>query len=69
MMDKERLEEIKDKAIEEKVHYKHIGSNKGGWTKTYTLSKEDFNWLIQQVELGLVQQEQLRYMQEKTGKN
>lgn len=45
-----RLEEIKAKAIIEKVHFKNIKTGESGWTKTVTLSEEDFNHLVQQAK-------------------
>lgn len=48
-MDK-RLEEIKENAIKEKTHIKHIETGESRWGHTYTLMDTDFNWLISTVE-------------------
>ena|SRR5690625_1336150 len=50
-MSKERLEEIKERVIVDKVYYKYLDGTKGHWGKTYTLNEEDYNHLIEQAEL------------------
>lgn len=49
-MNKERLEEIKSNAIEDKEHYKYLDGAKGYWVTTFTLSEKDYKWLIEQAE-------------------
>lgn len=50
-MSKERLKEIKSKAIKQKVHVKQLGTRKSGyWTESYEVLKEDYEWLIEQAE-------------------
>ena len=44
-----RLEEIKDRVLIDKVYYEFNGS-KGRWGKVYTLSDEDYRYLMQQAE-------------------
>ena len=50
MTDKERLGEIKDNVLVDKVYYKYLDGTKGHWGKTYTLSEKDYKYLIQQAE-------------------
>ena len=49
-MSKERLEEISERVIVDKVYYKYLDGTKGHWGKTYTLSEEDYSYLIEQAE-------------------
>src|SRR5690625_5053499 len=50
-MSKKRLEEIKEKVVVEKVYVKQLNTrNNGYWTKSYTVLKDDWNWLIEQAE-------------------
>ncbi|CDQ41885.1 DnaJ-like cysteine-rich domain-containing protein [Virgibacillus salexigens] len=48
-MDK-RLEEIKNNAIVDKVHFKYINNSEGYWGITYTLIDDDMRWLVDQAE-------------------
>src|SRR5690625_6904894 len=49
-MSKERLEEISERVIVDKVYYKYLDGTKGRWGKTYTLNEEDYDHLIEQAE-------------------
>lgn len=56
-----KLEEIKEKAIVEKAHFKNIKTGESGWTKIVTLSEEHFNYLIQQSKRVEELKEDLKY--------
>lgn len=45
-----RLEEVKEKAIIEKAHFKNIETGESGWTKIVTLSEENYRYLVRQAE-------------------
>lgn len=49
-MSKERLKEIKERVLVDKVYYKYLDGTKGHWGKTYTLNEEDYNHLKEQAE-------------------
>lgn len=49
-MSKEQLEEIKERALVDKVYYKYLDGRKGHWGKTYTLNEEDYKYLREQAE-------------------
>ena|SRR5699024_10172450 len=64
-MSKERLEEIKSNAIKEKVHVKTLGTRKSGyWTESYEILKDDWRWLIEQVERNVTAQETVEILGE-----
>lgn len=50
MSNKERLEEIEERVLVDKVYYKYLDGTKGHWGKVYTLSEEDYNYLKEQAE-------------------
>lgn len=50
MTDKERLQDIKNKAFKRRVHVTPKGKGVCYWTETYELLKSDFEWLIEQAE-------------------
>src|SRR5699024_8350577 len=47
---KRRIEEIRDKALKEKVQFQSIRTGKNGWVNTYTLAEDDFNFLVKKSE-------------------
>ncbi|MFC5541535.1 hypothetical protein ACFPOH_07130 [Ureibacillus suwonensis] len=49
-MSKERLEEIEERVLVDKVYYKYLDGIKGHWGKVYTLSEGDYNYLKEQAE-------------------
>lgn len=49
-MSKERLKEIEERVLVDRVYYKHLDGTKGHWGKVYTLSEEDYNYLKEQAE-------------------
>lgn len=49
-MSKERLEEIEERVLVDKVYYKYLDGTQGHWGKVYTLSEEDYNYLKEQAE-------------------
>ena len=50
MTNKERLKEIEERVLVDRVYYKHLDGTKGHWGKIYTLSEEDYNYLKEQAE-------------------
>src|SRR5690625_2296304 len=47
----DRLEEIKERVVKEKVYVKPVGTQNDGYlTKSYTVLEEDWNLLIEQAE-------------------
>ena len=48
---KRRIEEIKGKALKDKVQFQNIRTRENGWVNTYTLTEDDFNFLVEKVEL------------------
>src|SRR5690625_1253569 len=45
-MSKERLEEIRNRMIVEKQHFKYLNSEKGYWENVYTLLEQDMKYLF-----------------------
>lgn len=50
MLNKERLEEIEERVLVDKVYYKYLDGTKGHWGKIYTLNEEDYNYLKEQAK-------------------
>ena len=48
---KRRIEEIRDKALKDKVQFQNIRTGENGWVNTYTLTEDDFNFLVEKAEL------------------
>src|SRR5699024_1591477 len=48
---KRRIEEIRNKALKDKVQFQDIRTGENGWVNTYTLTEDDFNFLVEKVEL------------------
>ena len=42
---KRRIEEIRDKALKDKVQFQNIRTGENGWVNTYTMTEDDFNFL------------------------
>lgn len=45
-MSKERLEEIRNRMIVEKQHFKYLNNKKGYWENVYTLLERDMKYLF-----------------------
>ena len=62
-MSKERLEEIRNRMIVEKQHFKYLNNEKGYWENVYTLLERDmkylFDTIIEQAEQNKLNQQAL----------
>src|SRR5690625_1470694 len=47
---KRRIEEIRDKALKDKVQFQNIRTGENGWVNTYTMTEDDFNFLVEKAE-------------------
>lgn len=47
---KRRIEEIRDKALKDKVQFQNIRTGENGWVNTYTMTEDDFNFLVKKAE-------------------
>jgi len=59
---KRRIEEIRDKALKDKVQFQNIRTGKNGWVNTYTLAEDDFNFLVKKAgRVEELEQQNKRY--------
>ena len=58
---KRRIEEIRDKALKDKVQFQNIRTGENGWVNTYTLTEDDFNFLVEKAELVEELEQQNKY--------
>ena len=59
---KRRIEEIRDKALKDKVQFQNIRTGENGWVNTYTLTEDDFNFLVEKAgRVEELEQQNKRY--------
>src|SRR5699024_9945191 len=59
---KRRIEEIKGKALKDKVQFQNIRTGENGWVNTYTMTEDDFNFLVEKAgRVEELEQQNKRY--------
>src|SRR5699024_10135876 len=62
---KRRIQEIRDKALKDKVQFQNIRTGENGWVNTYTMTEDDINIVVEKAErVEEIEQQNRRYREE-----